>query len=281
MNEYLQIATFQGYIQEGEQSANLDKILEQTKIADKKGVDIICFPESYLHGYFKTPEDAYKHAIDFNSSAFSDLCMEFADIKQTTAIFGLNELDQDKIFNTAVVMENGKCIGKYRKAYTYAPYDFYSLGRDFPVFEKNGVKYGIVICLDSAFREPAHIAALKGARIIFCPSFNRVAKDARMLHYLNRKSHFIARSFDNHCWLVTSDVIWDSNEEVCEGYTYIFNDDGELVAKAEPFQEMMLTYQISIDKLNKRKKVHLFGNPELFDIVKNTYYENIDRDHCL
>ncbi len=58
-------------------------------------------------------------------------------------------------------------LEKYRKAYTYAPYDYYSLGREFPVFEKKGIKYGIIICLDSTYREPAHIAALKGARILF------------------------------------------------------------------------------------------------------------------
>ncbi len=209
------------------------------------------------------------------SPEFLNLCKRLSSLQKITILFGLNELDGDNIYNTVVVIEKGQCIGKYRKAYTYAPYDYYSLGRDFPVFEKKGIKYGIIICLDSAYREPAHIAALKGARIIFCPSFNRVPKDARMLHYLNRKSHFISRAFDNHCWLITSDIIWDKDNEVCPGYSCILNDDGELVAKADPFQEMLITYSISLDTLKKRKTIRLFGNPELFEIVKTTYAQEL------
>lgn len=249
--------------------------LEQTELAEKRGIDILCFPESYLHGYFANKEDAIKHAINLQSEAFSNLCKLFSKFNHTTVLLGLNELDNDGIYNTVVVIEKGQCIGKYRKAYTYSPYDYYSVGRDFPIFEKKGIKYGIVICLDSAYREPAHIAALKGARIIFCPSFNRIAKEARMLHYLHRKSHFVSRAFDNHCWFVVSDIIWDEVNEVCPGYSCILSDDGELVAKAEPFQENILTHSISLDALKIRKKTRIFGNPELFEIVKKTYEQNI------
>lgn len=202
MNTYLQVAAFQGHIHEGNSKVNLDKILEQTELAEKRGIDILCFPENYLHGYFSNKEDAIKHAINLQSESFSKLCEQFLKFTHTTVLIGLNELDKDNIYNTVVVIEKGQCIGKYRKAYTYSPYDYYSLGRDFPVFEKKGIKYGIIICLDSVYREPTHIAALKGARIIFCPSFNRVTKDARMLHYLHRKNHFISRAFDNHAGLL-------------------------------------------------------------------------------
>lgn len=274
MNDYLQVASFQGHLKEGDSTANLDKVIEITELAEKRDIDLLVFPESYLHGYFPKKEDALKNAINLQSEAFNKLCANFSKFHHTTVLLGLNELDGESIYNTVVVIENGQCIGKYRKAYTYPPYDYYSLGRDFPVFEKKGIKYGIIICLDSAYREPAHITALKGARIIFCPSFNRVPKDDRMLHYLHRKSHFISRSFDNHCWLVTSDIIWDKGNEVCSGYSCILSDDGELVAKAEPFQEMLITHSISIASLKQRKKTRLFGNPELFEIMKTTYEQS-------
>jgi predicted amidohydrolase len=275
MNNFLQVAAFQGYIKEGDAEANFNKVIEITELAEKRGIDILTFPESYLHGYFSEKENAFKNAINLQSKTFEDLCKKFSKFNHTTVLLGLNELDENNIYNTVVVIEKGHYIGKYRKAYTYAPYDYYSLGRDFPVFEKKGIKYGIIICLDSAYREPAHITALKGARILFCPSFNRVQKDAKMLHYLHRKSHFISRAFDNHCWLVTSDIIWDENGEVCSGYSCILSSDGELVAKAEPFQETLITYSIPLETLHQKKKVRLFGNPELFQIVKDTYEQSI------
>ena len=126
------------------------------------------------------------HTIDLDSSEFAELCIRFKEFSKTTLLVGLNEREKGKIFNTVVVIEQGKFIGKYRKAYTYSPYDYFSLGQDFPVFEKKGIKYGIIICLDSTYREPAHITALNGARILFCPSFNRVPKTPEMLKFLQR-----------------------------------------------------------------------------------------------
>ncbi|MCD6040003.1 MAG: N-carbamoyl-D-amino acid hydrolase [Gammaproteobacteria bacterium] len=277
MSNFLQVAAFQGHITEGDAEANLHKIIEITELAEKRGVDILTFPESYLHGYFPEKEDALKNAINLQSKTFKNLCKKFSKFNHITLLVGLNELDGGNIYNTVVVIEKGHCIGKYRKAYTYTPYDYYSLGRDFPVFEKKGIKYGIIICLDSVYREPAHIAALKGARIIFCPCFNRVPNDAKMLPSLHRKSHFISRAFDNHCWLVTSDIIWDKNGEVCSGYSGILSSDGELVAQAEPFQETLITYPISLATLHQKKRVRLLGNPELFEIIKETYEKSIKK----
>lgn len=276
-NDYFQVAAFQGYIKEGDSKANFKKVIEITELANERGIDILAFPESYLHGYFSRKKDAFKNAIDLKSKTFSNICAKLSKFDQTTVLLGLNELEGDNIYNTVVVIEKGQYLGKYRKAYTYAPYDYYSLGRDFPVFEKKGIKYGIIICLDSAYREPAHIAALNGARIIFCPSFNRVPKDAKMLHYLHRKSHFISRAFDNHCWLVTSDIICDENNEVCSGYSCILSSDGEVVAKAEPFQQTLITYSIPLKTLHQQKRVRLFGNPELFEIVKTTYQQTYSK----
>lgn len=278
MTDYLTVAAYQGPIKEGEAEANLEKVLAVTEIAEQRGVDILSFPESYLHGYFPHKEAAMNHSIDLASDAFKKLCKRFAAFKTTTVLLGLNELVGNEIFNTVIVIENGLCIGKYRKAYTYVPYDYFSLGNEFPVFTKKGVRYGIIICLDSAYREPAHIAALKGARIIFCPSFNRVQKDARMLNYLHRKSHFIARAFDNHCWLVVSDIVWDAMDESCPGFSSIFSDDGELIARAEVFQETILQYSIPLKDLHARKKVRLFGKPELFSQITDAYAQAIKED---
>jgi predicted amidohydrolase len=270
-NDFLTVAAFQCHITEGDSQANLEKVLETANLAEKQEIDLLCFPESYLHGYFSSREHALQHAIDLKSPEFANLCKRFSRFHTTTVLLGLNEVEENRIYNTIVVIEKGVCLGRYRKAYTYSPYDYYSLGREFPVFEKKGVKYGVMICLDSAYREPAHLAALQGARIIFCPSFNRVQNDAHMLNYLQRKSHFISRAFDNHCWIVVSDIIWDKAEEVCPGFASIWNDNGELAVKAEPFQEMLITYPIPLANLREGKRVRLFGNPELFELVIAAY----------
>lgn len=272
--QYLTVAAFQGPIQEGKPEANLEKVLEITALAEKRDVDLLCFPESYLHGYFSSRKIAQQHAIDLQSDDFKKLCARFQLFQHTTVLLGLNEIDGHHIYNTVVVIEKGKCLGKYRKAYSYVPYDYYSLGHEFPIFEKKGIKYGIVICLDSVHREPAYIAALKGARILFCPMFNRVEKDPKMLAMMSkmfRREHFVARAFDNYCWFVASDITWDEKDEVCPGFACILNDSGEFVARAEAFQSSLLTYAISLNHLQEHKKGRLLGNPELVDIVNKAY----------
>lgn len=283
-NNYLMVAAFQGSINEGNGNASLNKVLEVAALAEKRGVDILCFPETYLHGYFASKKHAFQHAINLHSHEFETLCERFLPFQQVTVLLGLNELEEGRIFNTVVVIEKGKCIGKYRKAYSYVPYDYYSLGREFPVFEKKGVKYGVIICLDSNYREPAYITALNGARVIFCPMFNRVEKDPKVLNFVNKmigREHFITRAFDNNCWIVASDIVWNDHDELCPGYACILNDNGEFVVKSEPFQEMLLTYSIPLKNLRQRKRIRLLGNPELFEIVKESYERAIEEEESL
>lgn len=272
LNNYLHVAAYQGSVIEKKPEKSLEKIYQVMQVAERQQVDILCMPESYLHGYLNSKEEALQFSIDLSSAEFKKLCSKFKDFSHTTLLLGLNERDGGDLFNTVVVIEQGKYLGKYRKAYTYAPYDYFSLGREFPVFEKKGIKYGIIICLDSTYREPAYITALNGARILFCPSFNRVGKNEKMLHYLKRKSHFIARAFDNHCWFVNSDIIWDENDgQICPGYACILNDDGEIVTSSEPFVESLLTYSIPIKNLLERKYKRLFGTQDLYNIANKAY----------
>lgn len=270
--DYLQVAAYQGEIFEKSPEKALEKILQIMQIANSRSIDILCMPESFLHGYLDKKEMALEYSIDLQSTSFARLCDQFQNFSHTTLLLGINEREGDNIYNSVVVIEQGKFLGKYRKAYTYTPYDYFTLGREFPVFEKHGIKYGIIICLDSVYREPAHITALNGARILFCPSFNRVEQDARILHYLHRKSHLIARAHDNHCWLVSSDVIWDKHDQqTCPGFACILNNNGDIVATAEPFTETLLSYSIPINNLLEPSHVRLTGSPDLFEQVKIAY----------
>ena len=275
------IAAFQGRCKEGDPKSNFVKVMELMKESEERKIDILCLPESFLHGYFSCKDQALQYSIDLKSDEFHALCDKLKIFSRTTLLLGLNEKHNDELFNTVVVIENGHCLGKYRKAYTYPPYDYYSLGCDFPVFEKHGVKYSVIICLDSVYREPSLISALSGAQILFCPMFNRVSNDARMLHYLNRKSHFVSRAFDNQCWFVASDIVWDENDsQVCQGYATILDDDGQVVAQSQPFQEMLLSYSIPIKYLTGEKSIkrtRRYGNPELFEKVKLAYENAISR----
>ena len=278
-NKYFQVAAYQGRITEKSPHVSLEKVSDVMNIANNKGIDILCMPETYLQGSFTHAVDVLDYSIHLESREFELLCERFRSFKNTTLLLGLNERAGDQFFNTVVAIEQGRCIGKYRKA--YFDDDCYSLGRVFPVFEKRGVKYGIIICFDSWYREPAQITALAGATMIFCPSFNRVRKDPHMLERLSKRNHFITRAYDNQCWFICSDIIWDqeNSDETCPGYACVLDDNGSIMAVAPPYTETMLTYSIPITKLtNTARKKRLIGTPDLFDLVKEAYEQRIARE---
>jgi predicted amidohydrolase len=278
--KFFTVAAYQGPHHPGNIAHNLNQILEQLSLAQSRGVDVLCMPESFLHGYFESESDARKYSLDLESTEYAKLLENFKEF-DTTLLLGINERNGDAIFNTVVVIEKGQHLGQYRKAYTYPPYDYFSLGREFPVFEKNGVKFGVMICLDSCYREPAQIMAFQGAQVLFCPMFNRVATDAKMLHFLNRKAHFITRAFDSECWFVTSDIVWpEASQQVCSGYSTIVDKNGEIVCRAEPFEAMQIQYAIPLDQLRSAVKepgIHsrFLGNPDLHLLVVEAYQSHL------
>ena len=277
---FFSVGAFQGAIKQGDVASNLNNTLKQLEIAESKGVDVLCMPESFLHGYFELRSDAKKYSLDLESTEYAKLLENFKTFNKTTLLLGINERKGDEIYNTVVVIEKGKHLGQYRKAYTYPPYDYFTLGKEFPIFEKNGVKYGIIICFDSIYREPAQILALKGAQVIFCPMFNRAENTPQILKFLNRKGHFISRAYDNESWFVSSDIVCeDDGDYVCAGYATIVDKEGEVVCRSQPFAEMIMQYDIPLsalrddDKQSKRF-TRLRGNPGLNKIVETVINGN-------
>jgi predicted amidohydrolase len=78
-----------------------------------------------------------------------------------TFIVGFNELRGRDLYNTALVINKGHVLGTYSKCSAYVP--FHKQGRDFPVFERKGVKFGVVICSDGGYVQPSRILALTRA----------------------------------------------------------------------------------------------------------------------
>ncbi len=83
------------------------------------------------------------------------------------------EKEGSLIYNTGVLMDRGGNIaGKYRKVQLpLAEAEFgVTPGCEFPVFDTDFGKIGILICFDHFFPEPARILSYNGAEIIFVPT---------------------------------------------------------------------------------------------------------------
>jgi len=216
------VSVYQGHAIYENTTKTLEVIKEVIHWSENEKVDILCFPECFLQGYILNEAKARKASLDLNSKDLHDI-LHTLDNHSATIILGLIEKDGNSIHNTAVIIEKGKLIGKYRKHHILNKEDFFTCGTDFPIFKKNGIKYGINICYDSRFPESAETLVRQGAQIIFCPLNNSLphtkADEWRNKHI----QYFIAKAQMSGCWVISADVVEKSETNTGYGCTSLVN----------------------------------------------------------
>lgn len=152
---------------------------------------------------------------------------------------GVYEQDGAALYNTAVLLDRfGRLAGKYRKV--YIPREEteggISPGNDYPVFETDFGRVGLLICWDIQYADPARALTLRGAEILLLPIWGGNEVLAR------------ARAIENQVFLVSS------------GYdfpTQVMAPDGEILSMS---REQGTVVRATID-LNRR-----YADPWLGDM---------------
>lgn len=227
--------------------------------AENERIDFICFPECFLTGYYAERELAYINSIEAKAlNEWLDAVKNYS----STIIVGFTEREGDKLFNSAVIIENGKIIGIQRKHYLY--YNYFSSGISFRSFQSKGITFGVVICLDTNYFEPSRLLALQGATILFSPMCNRVPLGHRFSKRPSYYSHLVSRSFENRCWLVTSDWVWPNDgTSICPGHSLIYDPDGKEILRSQDGKEQLVVLEIDSGRLFKEKGQRVYGSPLL------------------
>ena len=216
----LRVAAYQSQGSVTSIQTQVEVIKKILKKADQQGIDIVCFPEGFLTGYYSDRATAERLSFDLQEPYFSEILSELS-VFSSVAVLGFNERVGEHLYNTVAVIEKGCVLGIQRKHFLY--HDYFTPGTDFiPVLVK-GISIGVLVCLDSYYLEPARILALQGARLFFVPMCNRVPVDHPLAHRPDYYSHFVARTFENNCWLVTADWSYpnDGENSVSRPFLYL------------------------------------------------------------
>ena len=229
----------------GDFDGNLAKVVAGLERADRERVQVVCFPECVLTGYPDTEAAARAAAVAADSPAFLKFLDRVAKF-QATCIVGYNERRGQDLYNTAVVVTKGHVLGSYSKCSAYMP--FHKQGREFPVFERDGVKFGVVICSDGGYVEPARILALKGAKVIFAPHYNYIAKESLLGHFTTVRADHVARAVENRVWFVRGNNVTPGGKDpaitgydgVGYGDSYVVDPDGEILVRSRRHREDFL-----------------------------------------
>ena len=100
----------------------------------------------------------------------------------------------DKRFNRAFVIDRGgTVVGTFDKIHvTQVERDMFGVvgGRDWPVFDLDFGRIGIMICYDGCFSESSRILALAGAEILFWPSLQRAYTREQLTLQMQSHAYF-------------------------------------------------------------------------------------------
>lgn len=245
--------------------ARKEQITAALEKADKQDIDFLCFPEGFLTGYYSKKEDATQNSLNIQDALFQDWLSEIARFR-VTAILGFNEREGDRLYDSAAIVEQGQLLGTQRKHYLY--HDYFTPSCHFKTFQSKGVIFGIVICLDSNYFEPARILALQGATILFTPMCNKVSPEHPFATRPPYYSHFVARAHENRCWLVGADWVWENDGNlVCPGHSIIYDSDGNQITRSHEGKEQFVIADVSLNTLQKEKGKRVFGSKKLLEQI--------------
>jgi predicted amidohydrolase len=211
----------------------IDLIRAQLDWCATNGVEILCCPEAAIGGLADYASNTAHIGIDVAAGQLDILLAPLAS-DQVTTIIGFTETDHSRrLFNSAAVWHRGSTLGIYRKLHPAINKSIYTAGDLMPVFTVGGLTFGIIICNDSNYPEPARIMAAQGATALFVPTNNGLspAKAGRELRDQTRTVD-IALAIENKVAIIRADVAGRTETLVSYGSTQIVDRNGAVLQSA-------------------------------------------------
>lgn len=247
----------------GKKSENVDKAIVQMNNLD---ADLVVLPELFNTGYqFTSQEEVLALAEKVPDGQTTQALLDLSKEKHLYIVAGLAERENDRCYNSAVLVGPNGFIACYRKLHL-----FYHEKRWFvpgnaglEVYDIGHAKIGIMICFDWFFPEVARYLAVKGADII-CHPANLV------LPYCPQA--MITRCLENRVFAITANRIGverRSEESLTFiGTSQVLGTKGEILYRASSDQEESIV--IEIDPGNARDK-HVTDVNHIFDDRRVTF----------
>jgi 5-aminopentanamidase len=209
----------------------LGLIRRQIDRCESMGIEILCCPEAILGGLADYATDPSTFAIDVDAGQLNDVLAPLASHK-VTLILGFTETDRaGRLYNSAAVLHRGSVIGRYRKLHPAINRSVYSAGAEMPVFTVSGLTFGIMICRDSNFPEPANVMASRGATALFVPTNNGLplTKASPDVVVQARRAD-VARATEARVAVIRADVTGQNHGFLSYGSSGIVDSYGVLLA---------------------------------------------------
>jgi len=248
MSEKIRIGTWQGPIIDNCPERNIQKLVEVLQQTRSLNLDFLCFPEVFICRTSAISDRENSMALDDpRIQSLVSACAQY----DTVVLVGLNERFEGKVFNTCLVIYAGGLLGRYHKTVlTAEEAPFSSSDLDMPVFEAKGIRFGVVLCHDTSFVEPALCLRWKGARLLFTPHYNNIPPDGidtptgKVTFWQHRRmvlNNQSALATLLKMVVVRSNLVLVEPNHLGAGDCGIWDMDGVPVAQGTPFIEQVVS----------------------------------------
>ncbi len=265
-----------------DKTANIATMREMLEQASADNVNLLCFPEMCVTGYW--------HVRNLSQKEISALAEPIPDGPTCTTLIdwatefgitvgaGLIEItDSGELFNSYVVAMSDGTFAVHRKLHCFIS-EHMSSGNSYTVFDTpEGSRLGILICWDNNLVENVRATALAGAEILLAPhqtgGCNSRSPDAMGLidpalwhnrhndptalraEYLGPKGRewllrwLPARAHDNGLFLVFANGVGLDDDEVRTGTSMILDPYGKILAESDALERDLVVADLDPNRI--------------------------------
>lgn len=237
----------------GDLTGNCNKIAEYAGKAHDSGADIVIFPELAITGY--PPEDLLMKPkfIEDNMTAIRDAARSTENL---VSVVGFVDKKNGDLFNAAAILCKGEIKSVYHKSLlpNYGVFDekrYFIPGKTSSIFKFGDLIFGVNICEDIWFDNgPTASQARAGASLIL--NINASPYHAGKIKV--REEILKHQALTNHVFIAYSNLVGGQDELVFDGQSMVFDNEGNVVARAAAFKEDLLVTDIPAERLIKKPR---------------------------
>ena len=242
----IRVAQVKVYPEKGNMRANHKSLMTVlSDIENNHDVDVVVTPEGFLDGYVSTEKsvtkgDMVKYAINPLTSRYTQVVSNWAKRNKAWFFYGCARKAADGVFNTALIYNRtGGLVGMYDKLHIQTHDYKYMPGKHLNVYESDFGLFGVMICADRRWPETTRTLTLKGARVIFNPTYG--------MHGDLNLCMMRTRSFENGIFIVFTHP----------GQSLITGPKGDIVCNNKDKNRSYTITEIDVSKALADKSGHI------------------------
>lgn len=247
----------------GDRERNLQRATELLRQAAQAGCQLACLPEYFLHD---CPEKDMTHdEVSRTAEPIPGPAIEvLSDVARRSGMYVctgsfLERTENGTLRNTSCLIDpRGRVVGTYAKTHPENAPPKYEVGwgvqpgSDYPVFDTELGKVGIIIDMDATAAEAPRILYVRGAEFILWP-LNWSSRWFRVVDVLPA-----AHAIMNKVYFVTANRVGLRSSRhgvfLYNGGSRVTNPEGFDIARAEDFREGVVVAACDLDLLREWRK---------------------------